>query len=86
MTSAKRNTKKHIKDYVKIQKVLFKLSETNIKVEEIKEENDQTDEIWEKLNSNFDRMMPFVEETIDRWNNRTKIFANIKNNKRGPIN
>ena len=64
---------------------MFKVAETNIllkfPVEEHKETQEfTTDELWTKLNSNFAQTLPFIEQTIDRWNSQTQILGNLKKN------
>jgi ribosome assembly protein YihI (activator of Der GTPase) len=63
---------------------MFRISETNVKLkypadelEEGKEEQ-SLDELWSKLDKNFSITLPFVEQTIDRWNNQTQLLGNLK--------
>lgn len=49
-----------------IQNELFRISETDIKFEPISDEG-----IWESLSSNFEKTIPFIEETVNRWSQRT---------------
>ena len=71
----KRDLKKYVKDMVKIQKELFQVSETSIKIKV--EEDEKDEEMYENLESNFKNLIPFVEETIDRWNSRTLLIKNM---------
>jgi hypothetical protein len=48
---------------------MFRISETSVKVEEL--ETDSSDKMWTQMNKNFEKTLPFVENTIDRWNERT---------------
>ena len=80
----RRNLKKHIKDMVYIQKQLFDISETNIAIEEVDDDllnnskkSNYINDIWSTLDTNMDRMMPFIEETIEKWNARTQLYKNI---------
>jgi len=50
----------------KLQKKLFQLSETDIRIHS-KMEGD-TDEMWKVMDNNIERCMPFLNETIERWN------------------
>jgi len=90
ITSCKRNLKRYIKDCTRIQKDLFKLSETTVQIKSFKNEeagsyNDDEDletsadtaAIYKTLDDNFANVLPFVEETIDRWNSRTHILKNL---------
>ena len=66
-----------MKDTVQLQKNLFNISETSVKVDEIPSEDSKTEEIWGILDQNFSNVLPFVEETIDKWNSRTLIIKNL---------
>lgn len=82
LSANKRTLKGYIKNLSVIQKDLYKISQTNIKVKEIlydsddsstsAEENNQpsSDPMWKQLNNNFKLSMPFMEETVNRWNAR----------------
>jgi len=64
---------------------MFKVAEINISFkypsEELKQSEDMsTDDLWNKLNQNFNLTLPFVEQTIDRWNSQTQILGNLKKN------
>eukprot|EP00347_Sterkiella_histriomuscorum_P006693 403351797 len=85
--SCKRNIKRHLKDQIKLQKQLFHLSETSIKLQEVQSTKDNSDnedisadKLFKVIDGNFQEMMPFVEETIDRWNNRTMMIKNLGGN------
>ena len=63
---------------------MFKIAETNVKLkypaddlEEGKEEL-PLDELWQKLDKNFSLTLPFIEQTIDRWNSQTQVLGNLK--------
>lgn len=50
------------------QKQLFQLSETTIKLKEAKIEEDTPNaSIWQQLDRNYNKVMPFAEETISKW-------------------
>lgn len=55
---------------------MFKLSETKIVLEPTDQDN-STQEIWNTLESNFAKTVPFIEETIEKWNSRTKLIGNL---------
>jgi hypothetical protein len=63
----KRLVKSHIKNLTKLQNDLFKISETDVKLAAIDDDEDP----WNTLSSNFDLMTPFIEETINRWSQRS---------------
>ena len=73
----KRALKRHIKDVQTAQKVMFKLSETKIDLKSIETENTTSKQIWDTLESNFAKCLPFIEETIEKWNSRTKLIGNL---------
>ena len=57
---------------------MFKLSETQIDIEELptsSEDDLSADELWRTIDSNFSNTLPFVEETIEKWNTRTKLIS-----------
>ena len=68
--SIKRDLKAQLKNYQKAQKLLFKLSQTDINVEDVDTDASST-KIWKSIDANFSKTMPFIEDTIDRWNERT---------------
>lgn len=72
LKSSKREIKSYIKDLTRIQKELFALSETTVKVKTFPDEdkdNDTTaDSLFKIVEHNFNQVLPFAEETIDRWN------------------
>jgi hypothetical protein len=83
LQTSKRELKKRIKELSWLQKQMFKVAETNISlkypIEELKQSEDiTTEDLWNKLNQNFNQSLPFVEQTIDRWNNQTQILGNLK--------
>ena len=79
----RREVKQYIKDVTRAQKELFKLSGTavNIQIFSEDEEESTVDSIYKTLDSNFTQMLPFVEETVDRWNSRTQAIKNIGGHK-----
>jgi len=52
--------------------LLFKLSQTSVELEEI-ETDASTSQLWKQLDSNFKKTIPFIEDTVDRWNERTQL-------------
>ncbi len=52
---------------------MFMLSGTEVHVEET-EEDSTADTIYKRLDSNFSVIVPFVEETVDRWNSRSQLL------------
>lgn len=82
LQACKRNIKKQLKDQVRLQKQLFMISETSIKLKTIDEQSEDTksQEIYKILDHNFSQMMPFVEETVDRWNSRTMMIKSLSGN------
>ncbi len=67
--------------------MLFELSETKIDMDEIviNLEHSSTSgylaDLWSKLETNFDNTLPFMEETIEKWNTRTQLYKNINQDK-----
>ena len=70
----------YIEETTSLQRELFKLSETMIPLEEVDTEDMSMDRVYEVLDSNFEKVIPFVEETVDRWNTRTQIVKGINQN------
>ena len=60
---------------------MFALSETKISLSLIDPEKESTEELWHKLESDFSKTLPFVEETIEKWNSRTKLISNLQQNR-----
>ena len=56
---------------------MFEVSETSIKMGFPESEDPSLDHLWRQLDSNFGKCLPFIEETVDRWNQRTKILGNL---------
>lgn len=57
---------------------MIKLSETKIDIEEVDVSNEDdypSDELWQTIDANFARTLPFIEETIEKWNTRTKLIS-----------
>ena len=74
-TLCKRDLKRHIKQVQQIQKFMFKVAKTDINFKypkgEIDDENIKVDALWSHLDNNFGLVLPFIEETVERWNSRT---------------
>jgi hypothetical protein len=64
---------------------LFTLSETTVKVKTFPEDDigneSTTDSLFKIADHNFSQVLPFVEETIDRWNSRTQTLKSINQHK-----
>ena len=57
---------------------MFKLSETKIDLNSVQDtDKSSSEQLWTTLESNFDKCLPFVEETIEKWNSRTKLISNV---------
>lgn len=58
---------------------MFKISETDVKFRYPKEDDEASDDdikieaLWRKLDKNFSQALPFIEETVERWNSRTML-------------
>ena len=85
LKNSKREIKSYIKDLTRIQKDLFTLSETTVKVKTFPEDDigneSTTDSLFKIVDHNFSQVLPFVEETIDRWNSRTQTLKSINQHK-----
>lgn len=85
LKNSKREIKSYIKDLTRIQKELFTLSETTVKVKSFPDEdqdNDSTaDSLFKIVDHNFSQVLPFAEETIARWNSRTQTLKSINQHK-----
>jgi hypothetical protein len=61
------------------------LSETTVKVKTFPEDDlgneSTTDSLFKIVDHNFSQVLPFVEETIDRWNSRTQTLKSINQHK-----
>lgn len=81
LKNSKREIKSYIKDLTRIQKDLFTLSETTVKVKTFPEDDQDnestTDSLFRIVDHNFSQVLPFVDETIDRWNSRTHTLKSI---------
>jgi protein AATF/BFR2 len=79
LKKCRREVKAYIKDTIKVQRELFKLSGTTIKIKEVPEDDEEstTDTLYKTLDSNFSSMQPFLEETVDRWNSRTQMLKTL---------
>lgn len=62
-----------------LQKELFKLSETTVAVRDFPsdEQESTADSIYKVIDHNFSQVLPFVEETIEKWNSRTQMIKNL---------
>jgi protein AATF/BFR2 len=70
---------------------MFKVAETSVLLkypgDDLEEGKEMaSDELWTKLERNFDATMPFVEQTIDRWNSQTQVLGNLKKNAKSHFN
>lgn len=84
LKNSKREIKSYIKDLTRIQKDLFTLSETTVKVKSFPDEegNESTaDSLFKIVDHNFSQLLPFAEETIERWNSRTQTLKSINQHK-----
>ena len=84
----RRGLKRHLKDLVTAQAEMFKLSETKIDIEEIDVSNEDdypSDELWQTIDTNFARTLPFIEETIEKWNTRTKLISQTHGQKSSSV-
>jgi len=56
---------------------MFRISETDVKLKYPREEDEDddldTDRLWRKLDQNFSQALPFIEQTVDRWNSKTML-------------
>ena len=54
---------------------MFKVAKTDIQFKYPKgqenDENIKVDALWSHLDKNFGLVLPFIEETVERWNSRT---------------
>ena len=71
--ACRRNLKAHIKDLQSIQKNMYILSETPVKLNYPAEDQqvDTTEMLWKHLDANFTKSLPFIEQSVNKWNNRT---------------
>ena len=49
---------------------MYQISETNVDIAEL-DTDQSTDKIWKKMDQNFNASLPFIESTVDRWNERS---------------
>jgi hypothetical protein len=79
LKKCRRDVKTYIKDTIKVQRELFKLSGTTIKIKEFPEDDEEStaDTLYKTLDSNFTNMQGFLEETVDRWNSRTQMLKSL---------
>jgi len=69
---------------------MFKLSETKINFDELSLDEDDDkknalDQLWGTLESNFTKTLPFVEQTIEKWNTRTKLIGQTQGQKNSSV-
>lgn len=63
---------------------MFRISETDVKFKYPKEDDEGLDDdikieaLWRKLDDNFSQALPFIEQTVERWNSRTMLQQNQK--------
>ena len=57
-----------------MQRALFKLSGTEIPVKPLFDGEEDSTAVYERVDSNFRAIVPFIEETVERWNSRTQIL------------
>ena len=82
--ACKRGLKQHIKELQSAQKTMFSLSETKVDIKTLGEgDSESLDEIWDSIQANFKKTLPFVEETIEKWNSRTKLISNLQQSAKG---
>ena len=52
---------------------MFKVAETRVNFDypekELEEDSKDSEALWDNLNENFNKTLPFIEQTINRWNN-----------------
>lgn len=58
--------------------MLYVNSETNLDLKPLSEKA-SSHEIWECLEGNFEAQVPFIESTINRWNDRTQLQVQKSN-------
>jgi hypothetical protein len=34
--------------------------------------------LWKHLDANFNKTMPFIEQSVNKWNNRTQLLGGMK--------
>ena len=59
---------------------MYRISETNISLTPLQTNDDQDsslNSLWNTLESNFSKTLPFIEDTIEKWNSRTKLISNL---------
>ena len=52
--------------------MLYVNSETNLDLKSLLDQA-STNDIWECLEDNYQAQVPFIESTINRWNDRTQL-------------
>ena len=56
---------------------MFKLSETSVEQFDLDSTQD-SQKLWQGMERNFKSAWPYIETTIDRWNERTQIGQQLK--------
>ena len=63
---------------------MFKVSETKVELDYPSDDSSKddvemtTEQLWKSLDANYSKCLPFIEETVERWNNRTQLLGNLK--------
>lgn len=57
---------------------MFKVAETSVETASTISTDDSTSEVWRKLDLQFNQIKPFIESTVDRWNEHTQISQPLK--------
>ena len=67
----RRQLKQHIKELQTIQKNLYDISKTEVKIKVAKVDEDDCDldAIWKDLDTSFKKSLPFIEDTVSKWSN-----------------
>lgn len=63
---------------------MFKIAETTVAQDDISTD-DSTAMVWKKLDKNFMAQKPFLEATVNKWNEHTQVNQ-IKTAKRSAFN
>lgn len=65
----RRQLKQYLKELQGIQKNLYDISKTDVKIKEAKVEGSDLQAIWRELDSSFKSSLPFIEDTVTKWSN-----------------
>lgn len=82
--------KQYIKDVTQLQKQLYQISETKVKIatqknSSLEDDTDKAlDSMWRVIDKNVTSMMPFVNDTVERWNVRNQ-GSNILQNQKSKV-